>query len=194
MLNFYKILLSLVILLPLNATLKESDGHYVKINKNVSLFYYDKGSGDPLIFIPGWLMPADIFKHQIAHFSQKYRVIALDPRSQGNSTVTLENNHYTQHGADLAKFLDALHLQNVIVVAWSWGCNDLYAYVRLKGTDNLKAAICIDASPKSSGGKEEWAFANYQDWGSSVAQPMMYHRPSYAKQWIRQFMIFDEMM
>lgn len=183
MLNLRKILLCLVVLFPLNATLKETNGHYLKIDESVSLFYYDVGSGEPLVFIPGWLMPSEVFEAQITYFSQKYRVIAVDPRSQGRSSVTLENNNYTQHGADLAKFLDQLHLQNVVLVAWSWGCNDLYAYVRLKGTENLKAAICIDASPKSSGGKEEWAFANYQDWGSAVIQPMMYNRLPYAKQW-----------
>jgi len=183
MLNPCKILLCLVVLLPLNATLKEASGHYAKISEEVSLFYHDVGIGEPLVFIPGWLMPSEVFKAQIAYFSQKYRVIALDPRSQGHSSVTLENNNYTQHGADLAKFLDQLHLHNVIVVAWSWGCNDLYAYVRLKGSENLKAAICIDASPKSSGGKGQWAFADYQDWGSAVVQPMMYNRASYAKEW-----------
>ena len=148
MLNLKKTLLCLIVLLPLNATFKQTHGHYAEISEGVSLFYYDLGKGDPLVFIPGWLMPSEVFEAQMIYFSQKYRVIALDPRSQGRSTVTLENNNYTQHGADLVKFLNLLHLENVIIVAWSWGCNDLYAYVRLKGVENLKAAICVDASPK----------------------------------------------
>ncbi len=170
-------------LFPLNATLKESTGHYAKISEDVNLFYQDVGTGDPIVFIPGWLVSSDIFEAQIAHFSQKYRVIALDPRSQGKSSVTLENNNYTQHGVDLAQFLDQLHLKNVVLVAWSWGCNDLYSYVRLKGVDSVKAVVCIDASPKSSGSKGEWAFADYQDWGKALIQPLMYQRPSYAKDW-----------
>jgi pimeloyl-ACP methyl ester carboxylesterase len=34
--------------------------------------------------------------HQLAHFSKRYRVLAYDPRSQGRSSKTLENNSYAQ--------------------------------------------------------------------------------------------------
>jgi len=159
------------------------EDHYINIQDDVRLFYQDSGRGQTLILIPGWTMSSEIFKAQIAHFSKKYRVIALDPRSQGHSSITLENNTYTQHGSDLARFIEILGLKKVVLVAWSWGCYDAYAYIRLKGVDNLKAFVCIDAPPKSSGNKKEWAALDYQDWGAAVIQPMMYHRVQFAHSW-----------
>ena len=141
------------------------------------------GTGPTLLFIPGWTMSSEVFKSQMAHFSKKYRVIALDPRSQGRSSITLENNNYTQHGVDLARIINMLHLKNVVLIGWSWGCNDAYSYVRLKGVDNLKAFVCIDISPKSSGKKSEWAFVDYQDWGTALIQPMMHNRYQFAHSW-----------
>src|SRR6187455_1627682 len=56
----------------------------------VRLHYITEGSGETLLFVPGWSMPAEIWRYQIAHFSRKYRVVALDPRSQGDSQVALQ--------------------------------------------------------------------------------------------------------
>lgn len=163
----------------------EESGHYAKISDDVSLFYHDSGKGQIILFIPGWTMPYEIFKSQISYFDKKFRVIALDPRSQGRSSITLENNNYTQHGIDLARFIDTLKLNNIVLVAWSWGCNDAYAYIRLKGVNNLRGFVCIDASPKASGGKNEWAAADYPDWGTAVIQPMMYNRLQFTSAWVQ---------
>src|SRR4051812_9072880 len=46
----------------------------------------------PLVLIPGWTMPATIWEEQIARFSKVRRVIAFDPRSQGDSTKTAQGN------------------------------------------------------------------------------------------------------
>ena len=35
----------------------------------------------PLLFVPGYLMPGDIFEFQIRHFQKNRRVVAMDPRS-----------------------------------------------------------------------------------------------------------------
>lgn len=159
--------------------------HYVQLSDsdNVKLFYHDSGKGQVIVFIPGWTMTSEIFKAQMTYFNKKYRVITLDPRSQGRSSVTLENNDYTQHGADLAHFLDALKLKKVTLVAWSWGCYDAYAYIRLKGVSNLRAFVCVDASPKSSGRKDEWGGPDYPDWGTAIVQPVMYNRYHFTQAW-----------
>jgi pimeloyl-ACP methyl ester carboxylesterase len=94
---------------------------------------------------------------QIAHFSKRYRAISYDPRSQGRSSKTLENNNYLQHGADLKAFIHVLSLKDVILVAHSWGSLDVYAYLRNYGIQNIKAIVFIDASPKEIVEQEgEW--------------------------------------
>jgi non-heme chloroperoxidase len=124
-------------------------GGYVRIGDDVELYYEEAGRGAPLIFIPGWTYTTEVFVHQLSHFADRYRVITLDPRGHGRSSLTLENNNYTQHGADLAAFIDRLGLKDVILAGWSFGCLDAYAYVRKEGIGNLKAFIGIDELPKS---------------------------------------------
>jgi len=168
---------------PVHAQSNLSKDHYVKLSNDLTLFYQEAGTGHPLLFIPGFSMPSDVFKNQIAYFSKKYHVIAIDPRSQGRSSVTMENNTYTQRGIDLDNFMKALDLKSVRIVGWSWGCYDEYAYIRLKGTDNIKAFVCIDASPKSSGNKNEWAFADYSEWGNVLIHPLIYNRRQFTAAW-----------
>lgn len=51
----------------------------------VRLHYLEAGTGPALIFVPGWTMPAEIWEAQLRDLSREFRVIALDPRSQGAS-------------------------------------------------------------------------------------------------------------
>jgi len=123
-------------------------GQYMEVEPGVELYYEDRGQGTPVIFIPGWTFTTELFAHQMDHFSKTHRAITLDPRSHGRSTTTHHGNNYTTHGTDLAKFIDALELKNVVLAGWSFGCLTLWEYVRQQGLDNVKGAVCVDLSPK----------------------------------------------
>jgi non-heme chloroperoxidase len=136
-----------------------SAGEYVRVSPDLEIYYEEAGTGTPIIFIPGWTATTEYMRPQVAHFSKRYRAIVYDPRSQGRSSKTLENNTYTQHGADLKAFIDALALKDVSLVAHSWGCYDAYAYFRAYGTKNIKAFVCIDQSGKDPIEQEgDWGF------------------------------------
>jgi pimeloyl-ACP methyl ester carboxylesterase len=137
-------------------------GQYVRVSPDLELFYEEAGTGTPIIFIPGWIGTTEFFKAQIAHFSENYRAIVYDPRSQGRSSKTLDNNNYGQHGRDLRGFIDALMLEEVVLVGHSLGCADAYSYFRAYGTENIRAFVCIDQPPKQVAEQEG-------DWGSIVA-------------------------
>jgi pimeloyl-ACP methyl ester carboxylesterase len=116
----------------------------LKISDELQLYYEDKGSGSPIVLIPGWTASEVVFEHQIDHFAQAHRVIAYDPRSQGFSSHTLDHNTYAQHGHDLAGLIDKLDLKHVTLIAWSAACLDVYSYIREYGVNNLAAFVCID--------------------------------------------------
>ena len=127
----------------------EAQGKYVKASPDLDIYYEEAGTGDPIIFIPGWTGSSYYFRQQVEHFSENYRAIAFDPRGQGRSSKTPENNNYTQHGHDLKAFMDALELKDVVLVAHSAGCKEAHAYFRAYGTDNTKAFVCIDHPPRA---------------------------------------------
>ena len=118
-----------------------SRGKYVRVSPDLELYYEEAGTGQPIIFIPGWAGTTEFYAHQMPHFTKRYHALTYDPRSQGRSSKTLENNHYLQHGKDLKAFVDALGLKDVILVSLSGGCYDVYAYFRAYGTDNVQASM-----------------------------------------------------
>ena len=137
-------------------------GNFVRVSPDLDIYYEEAGAGKPIVFIPGWTGTTVYLRQQVAHFSKHYRAIVFDPRSHGRSSKTLDNNTYTQHGADLKAFMEALELKDVILVGHSWGCHDAYAYFRANGPANVKAFVCLDQSPKDIMEKEG-------DWGSLKA-------------------------
>jgi pimeloyl-ACP methyl ester carboxylesterase len=100
---------------------KREPGKYIEVEPGVELYYEDYGQGTPLLFVPGWTFTGEVFEHQVAHFAATHRVIVVDPRGQGRSSVTLHGNDYATHGADLAKLIKALELRDVVLVGWSFG-------------------------------------------------------------------------
>jgi non-heme chloroperoxidase len=136
-----------------------SAGEYVRVSPDLELYYVEAGTGTPMIFIPGWCGTTEFFEqYQIPYFSKNYRAICYDPRSQGRSSKTSENNNYTQHGKDLRAFMEVMELKDVILVGHSAGCHDIYAYLREYGTDNVKSCIFIDYMPRPiAAEKGDWA-------------------------------------
>lgn len=145
-----------------------SSGKYVEVDAGVELYVQDVGSGDPIVFIPGFTFTTEVFTHQVEHFSKTNRVIVIDPRSHGRSSTTLQGNDYVTHGTDLAKVLDALELKNVTLAGWSFGCLTVWEYLKQNGYDNVKSLIFIDMSPKalSTNHEEDWVEGPLDDIGA----------------------------
>lgn len=141
------------------------NGRYMEVDPGVELFVQDVGSGDPLVLIPGWVFSSKAFAAQVEHFSKTHRVIAVDPRSQGRSTLSLQGNDYITHGSDLTKIIRALELKNVTLLGWSFGCLTVWEYIRQNGLENVKAAVIVDLSPKplSTDTENDWVEGPLQD-------------------------------
>jgi non-heme chloroperoxidase len=132
-------------------------GNYIEVEPGVEIYYEDTGSGAPLVFVPGWTFTTELFDHQVAHFAKTHRVIVIDPRGQGRSSLTTHGNDYATHAADLAHVIKALGLQEAALIGWSFGCLATWGYVRQEGLQALKAMVCIDLSPKPlSVNPEDW--------------------------------------
>lgn len=134
----------------------------VKLDNDLTIHYEQSGSGaTTIIFIPGWMMSTDVFEHQLDHFknSTKYRVLAYDPRGQGKSSKPVEGHTYQQHARDLAKLIQKLKLDKVILSGWSYGVTEQLSYVNQFGTDKIIAMIMIDTGPAIAGEtRDEWVW------------------------------------
>ena len=157
-----KIINALVVVLGFILISCNGVAHKIQIDDDLTIYYEQAGHGDTtIIFIPGWMMSTDVFKHQLAHFkdSKKYRALAYDPRGQGKSSKPVEGHTYQQHARDLDKLIKKLGLKNVILAGWSYGVTEQLSYLNQFGSSKLKAMIMIDTGPKISGKTyDEWVW------------------------------------
>lgn len=109
-----------------------------------------------MVFIPGLTFSGEIFKNQLEYFSSEYRVIAIDPRGQGYSAKTVDGNDYLTHGRDVAGLIDALGLEDIVLIGWSTGNLDTWSYVQQFGKDKLRGVVTIDMSPLPLSPDPKW--------------------------------------
>jgi non-heme chloroperoxidase len=109
----------------------------------VKLHYLAAGTGQVVLFIPGWTMPAEIWQRQIEHFSPDYCVVALNPRSQGSSDKPEEGNYPARRAQDYKELIE--HLGSpVVLVAWSIAVYEALTYVEIFGTYRWKGLVLVD--------------------------------------------------
>jgi non-heme chloroperoxidase len=135
----------------------------VRVADDIDLRVLRAGSGAPLVLIPGWTIPADVFVNQLIELSDAYDVIAIDPRGHGGSSKPLEGNSFPQRGADLGALLEALDLSEVALAGWSFGILDALSYLQQSGHDRVARLILIDEPPKVVADP-----ANPAEWGEAT--------------------------
>jgi microsomal epoxide hydrolase len=115
-----------------------------KTSDGISIHYLEAGSGRPIVFIPGWTMPAWIWQKQIDEFSKKYHVIAVDPRSQGESDKPTYGHLPETRARDYKELVDQLGLKRPVLVGWSMACGELVKYAEQFGADNVAGFVLVD--------------------------------------------------
>lgn len=109
---------------------------------NVSLESLQKTPA--ILFIPGWTMPGWIWEKQIDYFSRDYRVVAMDPRGQGDSAHTSEGLYPAARARDIRAVVNQLNLAPVVLVGWSMAVNEVVSYVDQFGTQGVAGLILVD--------------------------------------------------
>jgi non-heme chloroperoxidase len=115
-----------------------------KTSDGISIHYLEAGSGPPIVFIPGWTMPAWIWQKQIDEFSKRYHVVAVDPRSQGESDKPSYGHLPETRARDYKELVDQLRLKHPVLVGWSMACGELVKYAEQFGTDSVAGFVLVD--------------------------------------------------
>lgn len=126
----------------------------VDIGDHARIHYLQAGQENAtrtLLFIPGWTISASIWSKQVAYFEARgYRVITIDPRSQGGSTVVMTANAPEDRASDIAQVIAQLKLHDIVLIGWSQGAQDVAAYVARYGSADISGFVLVD-SPVSGG-------------------------------------------
>jgi non-heme chloroperoxidase len=122
----------------------ELEGGFFKTTDGMRLHYIEAGRGPGLLFEPGWTMPAWIWDAQLRHFAGHYHVVALDPRSQGDSDKRSGGNYPERRAQDIDELIKHLNLSPVVLVGWSLGVNELLTYAEQFGGSHVRAYVLVD--------------------------------------------------
>ena len=90
---------------------------------DIELHCEETGGGEPLVLLHGNGEDGTYFTHQIAHFSQRFRVLALDTRGHGKSPRGEAPFTIRQFARDLLAFLDARDIERAHLLGFSDGGN-----------------------------------------------------------------------
>lgn len=105
-------------------------------------YYFDQGTGAPVVFIHGSLADYRSWEHQQKGLEQSVRFIALNLRYHGTEVWPDEGMAYsvTDHARQVIDFIRALNLGKVHLVGHSYGA-EVAMYVTLQEQDLLSSVV-----------------------------------------------------
>ena len=114
----------------------------------VRLHVIEAGEGKPgqpvIAFVPGWSLPASIWAGQLAALSATHKVVALDPRGQGESEIPAQGYTTERRAEDLHDLIS--RYRPVVLVTWSLGSLEALQYVHRRGEASLRALVIVDSA------------------------------------------------
>jgi pimeloyl-ACP methyl ester carboxylesterase len=125
---------------------------YVSVGKensgDISLYYEDHGSGDPIILIHGYpLNGASWEKQTAALIAAGHRVITYDRRGFGKSSQPATGYNYDTFAEDLDKLVTHLQLNKFSVAGFSMGGGEVARYIGRYGSKSVTKAIIVSGVP-----------------------------------------------
>ncbi|MCW3061307.1 MAG: alpha/beta hydrolase [Capsulimonas sp.] len=147
---------------------------------NTRLFYYDWGTGQPVLFVHGWAVGAKIWEYQTtALVEDGLRCIAYDQRGCGRSDDPGTGCDYSTLADDLAAVIDHLDLPSVVLVGHSMAGGVITRYFHRHGAHQIDRAVLIATttpglrrSPENPNGFDQSVF-------DSVIARLKQDRPQY---------------
>ena len=142
---------------------------FIRAADNAKIHYLEAGNKNSgqskkpnLLFVPGWMTPAWIWEHQLAHFAKNYRAVAMDPRSQGNSSKPPDGHYPAARARDIKALVDQLNLTPVVVVANSITVTEVVSYVDQFGTGSIVGLVLVNGIVGREYDKETtWGLLSY---------------------------------
>lgn len=144
----------------------------------IEMNVFDEGDGLPILFVHGFPLDHQMWREQLAGLSNDFRLIAPDLRGFGQTTVTEGSVTMETHADDLAALLDALSVdEKIVLCGLSMGSYVAWQFQRKYG-DRLRGLILCDTraiadSPEAVENRRKLAATVLEHGTEPVAAAMM---------------------
>ena len=119
-----------------------------RTSDGADLFYKDRGTGRPLLMMPGWGCSRRFFDRNAEPLSEHMRVITPDLRAHGDSADVAWGHRISRYAKDMKELIEHLELEGVVLLGWSMGAAIAWSYIDLFGNAHLAGHVSVDQSPR----------------------------------------------
>ncbi len=117
---------------------------FVETRDRTRITFRDWGGGRPIVFIAPWALSSDWWDlHMTTLAGQGWRCVSIDRRGHGRSDEPGRGYDFDTLADDLAAVLDALDLQNVVLVGHSFGAAEIVRYLTRHRARRVARAVLI---------------------------------------------------
>lgn len=121
---------------------------YITTSDGTEIYYTQQGTGKPVLLSHGWPLSSDAWQVEIKMLADAgYTAIAHDRRGHGRSSKTYTGNDMDTYARDLAELVDALDLQDLVVIGHSTGGGEVVRYAAQYGVGRVSKVITAGAVP-----------------------------------------------
>jgi pimeloyl-ACP methyl ester carboxylesterase len=116
----------------------------IVMSDGAKIRYQERGSGAALILLHGWCQSGAMFRHQLAGFAGKFRVIVPDLRGHGESPPPSGGLRMSRLGKDLQELMTHLRLDRAHLLGWSMGASVIWSFIDIFGTGSIDKLVLVD--------------------------------------------------
>ncbi len=119
---------------------------YIHAEDGTALYYYDWGTGVPVVLIHGWPLTSASWEYQAGALAEGgFRVVAYDRRGFGRSDWPFTGYDYDTLASDLSTLIDTLDLRDATLVGFSMGGGEVARYIAKLGASRVSKAVLLSA-------------------------------------------------
>jgi pimeloyl-ACP methyl ester carboxylesterase len=138
--------------LPLPPAMPSADAQgHIEVGE-AQIYYASYGKGEPVILLHGGLGNADHFAFQVPALADKFRVIVIDSRGQGRSTLSKSKLSYHVMASDVIAVMDALQIEKASFVGWSDG-GEIALDIAINKPDRVAKLFVFGSNYDANGSK-----------------------------------------
>jgi pimeloyl-ACP methyl ester carboxylesterase len=123
---------------------KFAKGKFVSLSDGKKVHYIEKGSGEPVILIHGFMYHTVMWKKNMDALAENFKVYVIDLFGWGFSERLNETEYsFERYAKQITGFMDALNIQKASLIGQSMG-GGISVYVAANNPERINRLILVD--------------------------------------------------